>query len=108
EKKKSVHGWNNIGLNTTFTTFFEPLYTYNKIYHIPKDKDYTLKNLSVNIGKSGKRGILNLLKENKELSSEEMMAKLNISYGELYPILLNLKESGDIFEIKPDRFRLLE
>jgi len=52
--------------------------------------------------------VTELLEENKELSSQEMMVKLNISYGELYPILLKLKESGDIFELKPDRFRLLK
>jgi len=46
---------------------------------------------------------------NQELSTEEMMVALNISYGELYPILMKLKESGDIWEpVKKEHWRLLK
>ncbi len=53
--------------------------------------------------------ILKLLEKNNELSTQKLSNKLNISVGEIYPILRKMSEDGDIFEPrKKDYWRLIK
>lgn len=77
KEKKSVHGWLNIGLNTTFTTFWQTLYNIKYIKNKEIKKIIYNNIIPLNKENSSKRGILNdFIYENNSDEKQENVKPL--------------------------------
>jgi putative DNA primase/helicase len=111
-------------LNTTFTSFFDIIYNNNDLLFIPKNivnnsifsiirhsKKISSKS-SIDNGeakeKAYDRAIFSYIKNNPNLSTKEIAEKKNYDFDETAKAIDKLAKDGEIFEIKPDRYKIVE